>query len=649
MAIVKMNKFTLFAFESQKEALLESLQKFEGAQFSNLRSYLKEEEASSLSSATDEKDILEKENVLSRIKFSLGFLNDYIAKEKGLQTVKKGKKSVTFEELENLVNDIEWEEIYNELKQIEEKENALLNQKTKLQSEIDILSPWVNLKCSFKEFENLKHTTYFLGTIPNNFKTAFIEKYEREVEFNYLEIINEGKEESYILALTIKELEEDALEILKKYGFARTNLNYDILPETVIQNCKNRLNEIEKEYDGIKKYLKSLKGYKDKLELAYEYYSNCFNRAKATQNFLKTNKIVIIEGWNTLDSNEDLEKVIKNTTQQNYYLEFKEPDDEDKVPIMLKNNGFVEPFESITEMYSMPNYKEVDPTPVMAIFYFIFFGMMLSDAGYGVVMVISTALALKLLKLEKATRDFMKLFLYLGISTIIWGAIYGGWFGDAPAQFLGRPAPYLISTTDQIMQVFLIALAFGVIHIFVGLAMKGYILIRDKKYLDALFDVGFWYMALIGVFMLINEQSRGIGKILTIIGFVGLVATQGRDAKTIGGKIGGGIYGLYGITGYVGDIVSYSRLLALGLATGFIANAFNLMINLLPGTAKYIVGPIIFIVGHLFNLGINALGSYVHSSRLQYLEFFGKFYEGGGKKFIPFKAESKFINITNKE
>ncbi|MEL7597975.1 MAG: V-type ATPase 116kDa subunit family protein, partial [Clostridiaceae bacterium] len=192
-------------------------------------------------------------------------------------------------------------------------------------------------------------------------------------------------------------------------------------------------------------------------------------------------------------------------------------------------------------------------------------------------------------------------------------------------------------------------IVFGVIHILVGLGMKAYVLIRDKKYIDAVFDVGLWYVSLAGIFMMFSPNFKGTGKVLMIIGFVGLVLTQGRDAKSIGGKIGGGIYGLYGITGYIGDIVSYSRLLALGLAGGFIANAFNLMINLIPGSGRIIAGPIIFIGGHIFNLGINALGAYVHTSRLQYLEFFNKFYEGGGKKFTPFKSVNKFINITNKK
>lgn len=649
MAIVKMNKFTLFAFENEKEALLERLQRFEAVQFIDLQSKLENEELSFLKSATEDKEILSRESDLSKIKFCLEFLKPYIDKEGGIEALKKGKKVITFDELEKQIKNIDWISIYEELREKEGKQNSLINERTKIESEIETLLPWSNFDCSFEQLKKLRYTSYFLGTIPTNLKDSFTEEFQKEIEYSYLEFVNQGKDEVHILAIVIKELEDKSSEILKKYGFSKSSFNYNESPVNIIKGYKDRIKEIEQEKERIEKSLKELKDYQEKLQLVYEYYSNKLDRAKASSNFIKTNNIVAIEGWNTVSSNKELEQIVKEVVKENYYLEFEEVKEEDKVPILLKNNRLVEPFESITEMYSLPNYKEVDPTPVLSIFYFIFFGMMLSDAGYGIVMLIGTAVALKFFKLEKGTKNFMKLFLYLGISTVFWGAIYGGWFGDAPKAFLGKPAAYLLSPADDLMKIGVLSVVFGVIHILVGLGMKAYVLIRDKKYLDAVFDVGLWYVSLAGIFMMFSPVLRGTGKVVMIIGFVGLVLTQGRDAKSIGGKIGGGIYGLYGITGYIGDIVSYSRLLALGLATGFIANAFNLMINLIPGTGRIIAGPIIFIGGHIFNLGVNALGAYVHTSRLQYLEFFNKFYEGGGKKFAPFKPVNKFVNTTSKK
>lgn len=648
MAIVKMNKFTLFAFQNEKEALLKNLQKFEGVQFVNLQDKLEDEELSFLQSATEDKNILERENEVSKIKFGLDFLNDYIDKEKGLQALKKGKKNITFEELENSVKNIDWMSIYNELKDKEEKQNTLSNEKTKLESEIDILLPWRTLNCPFKELRSLKYTSCFIGTIPSNVKESFMEEFNNEVGFSYLEIINEEKDEIYILALVIKSLEESANEIFKKYGFTKANFNYDDTPDSIIESCKIRIGEINNEKEVNIKYLKEQQGYYEKLQLAYEYYSNHLERAKATENFLKTREVVVIEGWNTASSNSKLEDAIKKIAKDNYYLKFKEVEEEDKVPILLKNNGFVEPFESITEMYSMPKYREVDPTPILSIFYLIFFGMMLSDAGYGLILIFGSLIALSMFKLEKAKKNFVKLLLYLGISTTFWGAIYGGWFGDAPKVLFNVDIPKLLDPSKDIMNIMILAIIFGLVHLFIGLGIKAYILIRDKKVMDAVFDVGIWYVTLIGAILMAVKIGGHLGKYMFIGGLIGLFLTQGRKAKTIGGKIGGGIYGVYGITGYFGDVVSYSRLMALGLATGFIASALNLIVNLIPSPAKYIVGPILFVALHVFNLLINALGSYVHTARLQYLEFFGKFYEGGGKSFNPFKSTSKYINVKNK-
>jgi len=296
-------------------------------------------------------------------------------------------------------------------------------------------------------------------------------------------------------------------------------------------------------------------------------------------------------------------------------------------------------------MYSLPLYKEIDPTPILSIFYFLFFGMMLSDAGYGLIMVIVSSIALKKVK-DTAKRNTFKLFLFAGISTVIWGAMYGGWFGDLFSNYLGIKIPYLIDPAKGITQILILSVIFGLVHIFVGLGLKAYILIRSGQLKDAIYDVLTWYFVLIGAILMLVGVASSVGKILLIIGFVGLLLTQGRSAPTLGGKIGGGIYGVYGSTSYLGDVVSYSRLLALGLATGFIANALNLIVNLIPSPFSYIISPILFVALHLFNLLVNALGSYVHTARLQYLEFFNKFYEGGGKKFTPYKLSDQYLKIT---
>jgi len=648
MAIVKMNKFTLYAFESEKEVLLTELQKFEGAQFTNLQENLDDEEMSFLSTASDEKQIMDNETQLSKIKFALDFLEKYVKKESGLKSLIEGKKAISFDELENNMENNDWSIVYQSIKAKEEKLISQNNEISKLETEIETLQPWKNFDAPFSSIKTSSLFSYNLGSIPNELKENFYKEIKEKIDYSFMEVINQGKKEEYILIVTLKEQEERLVEIIKNNSFSKVYFDFDDTPDNVIKTNEAKIKLIKEEGKQVEEELVALLGKIAQFQEAYEYYANKGARLKACYNFIKSDSIVAIQGWNTYESNGMLEKTIEKAVGGNYFLEFKDVEDDDIVPIKLRNNKLAEPLESVVEMYSLPNYKETDPTFIISLFYICFFGMMLSDAAYGIILTIATFVALRFFNLEKGMRSFITLFFYCGISTIFWGAVYGGWFGDAPFRFFGKKITPLIDPASDIMLVLEIAVVMGVVHIFMGLGIKAYNLIKNGQVLDAVYDVLLWYIALIGLGLWIAGVGAPIGKIMSIGGIVGLLLTQGRSAETIAGKIGSGLYGVYGITSYVGDVVSYSRLLALGLATGFIANAFNLMITLIPaGPLRWIFGTILFIGGHLFNMGINALGAYVHSSRLQYLEFFNKFYEGGGRPFRPLKSESKFINVVN--
>jgi len=251
-------------------------------------------------------------------------------------------------------------------------------------------------------------------------------------------------------------------------------------------------------------------------------------------------------------------------------------------------------------------------------------------------------------------RKTVKMFLYLSVSTIVWGVLYGSYFGGAI-----KIPPVWMTPESDVGLLMLVSIAMGLIQIFVGLGIKAYILIRDGKPLAAFLDAGLWYFTLTGSIIWavsalgsgdslnLSPQIVRVAGIITVISMILIILTHGRGEKSIGAKLGTGFYSLYGITGYVGDLVSYTRLAALGLATGFIGSAFNIMVGMLGKSIFAIIfAVIIFTFGHIFNLLINALGSYVHTSRLQYLEYFGKFYEGGGKAFEPLKFTSKYYNIS---
>ncbi|MBU5462268.1 V-type ATP synthase subunit I, partial [Lachnoclostridium sp. MSJ-17] len=294
---------------------------------------------------------------------------------------------------------------------------------------------------------------------------------------------------------------------------------------------------------------------------------------------------------------------------------------------------------------------------------YFFFGMMFSDAGYGLLMVIVIGIALKVFKPDKKMRNNLKLFQYCGVSTTVWGLIFGSIFGDAPASLYN----YFTGTTDMTMAKLLpwptldpqkdalllmvISIAFGLVHILVGMGCKFVVCIREKDYAAAFFDTGLWMLLLVGLAVLAAGMFLApvlvtVGAVIAIACAVGLVLTQGRGKKGIVGKAVGGLASLYDVTSYISDLLSYSRLLALGLTTGVMAQVFNMLSTMMgKSVVGFIFMIIIFIAGHLINIGLNALGSYVHTMRLQYVEMFSKFYEGGGKEFEPFSLQSKYIKI----
>ncbi|MEQ8199504.1 MAG: V-type ATP synthase subunit I, partial [Clostridiaceae bacterium] len=580
-------------------------------------------------------------------RFAMNFIKPYLEKESAVNAFLKEKEEISYDDFLVKIKDSSWETYYKELKEKEERLNEIANAVSKIEMEIASLKKWGKFDAEFEDLKTLKYTSSYLGTIPKIYGEKLLKELNDTEIPLYYEVLNEDNADIFLLLLINNENDAYSGDLLKSMGFSAYQTNCSRSPHEEIRILNASLLKLINEEENIKQSLYSYGDKMQELRIAYEYFNMMMNRSAAAENFLKTEKIIAVSGWSTEESNDKLVELIEETLGNQYYITFMEADEEEmaRVPIKLKNGSFSSNFEMITEMYSLPSYLEVDPTPILSVFYFIFFGMMLSDAGYGLLIIAATSLALFKIK-DKERRKTFKLFLFAGISTVFWGAVYGSWFGDLFPKYFGINIPYLLDPAGSIMEVFIISLLFGVIHVFVGLGMKGYMLMKAGMVKDAVYDVLTWYATLTGAILMISGLGGSIGKIFLIGGILGLLLTQGRTSPSLGGKIAMGIYGVYGITGYLGDIVSYSRLLALGLATGFIANALNLIINLVPSPVKYIIAPFLFVGLHLFNLLINALGSYVHAARLQYLEFFSKFYDGGGKKFAPFKISDEFIKIT---
>jgi len=647
MAIVKMNKFTLLAFESKKDVLIEKLQAFSNAEFINLQdeSLLENNEVfNDLTKDQVDSDITKWEDQLSKVKFAMQFLENYVPKQSLIKTLSQEKTSLTMSELENRVLDSDWEEIYEKLRQKEDDIARLENERTKLRSSVQSLKPYETFDAPLGSLKELEKTSYFLGSIANQYE----ERLNNELDDCYLEVVSKSSQEIYFFALTNKYKTKIAEEVLRGCGFTPFKFEEEETPLKLIHDYNERISIIESNKFILKE---ELAGYDEELkiiQLAYEYYNNLVFRKTIKSNFLKTESTTLIQGWVPIKHNEKLTSITQEVLGDDYYLKFEEvkEDEIDDVPIQLENNDLNASFEAVTGMYSLPKYNYLDPTPLLTPFYLIFFGMMVADVGYGLIMLIGTLLALKFLHFDTEMKKMVKFFMYLSFPTIVFGFMYGSIFGDI-IKFNG-----LIDTNKDVMTILVLSVVFGVIQVFFGLGIKAFVLIRMGKPLDAFMDVGSWAITLLSLGGLGASSMMNIPVLKTIssagaiIGALLIVFTQGRQMESKAGKIGQGLYELYGITSYLGDLVSYTRLMAIGLSGGSIAGAINTIMRMIPGPiGVFILGPLLFVIFQTVNLLLSLLSGYVHSLRLTYVEYFSKFYEGGGRPFKPFETKNKYINL----
>ncbi|MGP1611564.1 MAG: V-type ATP synthase subunit I [Catonella sp.] len=678
MSVLPMKRLFIAALKKDRKPILESLQRLGAVEINadagkelfvskdgQTDTLFKQTDTSS-AKATFEKNA----NLASQ---ALAILDREVPVKSGMMDSFAGRDKMNASDYESLVT--KRDKIMDMVYEL----NSLNKQKAEAEAEIpklinqrEMLVPWLGFTLPL-DYKGTKHTKAFIGTFPtaydqSSLQIAFAEK-APNVQKVDISIISSNEEQTCVLIICHNTETKETEDALRALSFARPALPC-VVPS---EQEKSITRDLAKQEEIIKTATTKIAGYADKrkeITFIVDYFTMRADKYGVIGGLFQSKRVFCITGYIPERDIKSLDAAI--TSKFDCVVEYSTPSDEENVPVKLSNNAYATPIEGVVSGYALPGKGEVDPTFLASIFYYGLYGLMLSDAAYGLIMVFTTLFVLTKFKgrLEEGTKRMLQMFFGCGIGTTIWGFIFGSFFGDVIPKFtetfLGKAVnlPYLLDPIKDPVTLLGIAFIIGIVHLLCGLGIALYTNLKQGKIVEAVFDVICWYLffgGLLGL-LLTTDMIQNMFKftinfpqaIVTIFtvcalaGAAGILIMGGRESKNPLKRFLKGLYALYGISGYLSDVLSYSRLLALGLATGVISQVFN-TIAVMPGGNLFglIFFIVIFVVGHTINILINALGAYVHTNRLEYVEFFGKFYNGGGKEFVPFTENTKYFVVKD--
>jgi V/A-type H+-transporting ATPase subunit I len=671
MAVAKINKIEIIGLNKDRDGLLGLLQKRGSVQLINIQKL-----DADISSAA-----IPENNNLLEIEEAISFLASFKEQTGFLEGMVNLKPEVYQQELKEVIHNFYWQGLLKDLADLRNQLKVIHQHKERLYQERQVLACWHDLTIPLDELYATENCGIILGVLRTTDYPQLLKDCKTGNINLFCEVVNQNKTNTYLLMVYIQKDFEHLEGILKSHyfnfvtlgrhrGTAKDRLleiNREILVlDDQIQDTKEKIIELSKE--------------RFKLMVVYDYLCNIKKVREAENNLAKQQFTFVLSGWIKAKDVKLVEKAITDKFQD--VAVFISEAKCEEAPVDLENNPVIRPFEFITKIYGLPKYNELDPTPFLAPFFFLYFGFCVSDAGYGAMLVLISGLALKKFKLGPQGKRFFQLFLFCGISAIIIGALTGSWFGnlfdllgEANKIFLPlkrfKDSLVMLDPLKEPTKLLGIALSFGIIQVWFGNIVAAIGNVKNKRYLDVVLDQVPMLIFLFGftgsgfIFLkLLDNTYINIFKYAVLIGATILILTQGRAEKGLGAKLFYGIYYLYNaFSGYLSDILSYSRLWALGLVTGVMATTINLIAvqfsqilpSLIPAIDKIsflkialstLILMVIFVFGHVVSFLMNLLGAFVHPVRLQFVEFFSKFFKSGGRAFRPFKVETKYINIS---
>ena len=644
MAIVRMKRLRVIALASQKEELLARLLHAGCVELSEPQEELDDPQWSALLHRS-ESALADVRQELSQVGAALRTLQKYAPKKKGLFSPRTAIREEDFFSGKALAASLERTD---GILTLEREREGVQAQIARLTAKRAALQPWAALDVDLGMTSTRNVEVAFL-TCPAGVDMAELTaRLTAQVPEAQLSLASTDKELHYFLCLCHKSRREEGAAVLKEFGAAPAPVKG--VSGTAIDNIdgiNRELAALSARAEALEEEIRGMADCRQDLEICSDRLRQEEAKQAAAQRSLTNGTIVFFTGWVT---EPGLPAVRSELEKFSCAWEAEDPDPEEypQVPVQLKNNWFTRPLNMVTDMYALPAYNGVDPNPLMAPFFIFFYGFMMADMGYGLLMMLASVIILKKAKPRGPTmRHMIPLLGLCGVSTFIMGALTGGFFGDLIPQLVklttGREIalPALFSPLDDALAVLIGSLAIGVVQIFTGMGISMYRKIKRGDVMGALCDEGAWY----AVFILFGAGAA-LGKVkpALIAALVILVLTQGYGKKGVGGKLMGIAGSLYNhITGYFSDILSYSRLMALMLAGAVIAQVFNTLGGI---TGNVVAFFLISMVGNALNFALNLLGCYVHDMRLQCLEFFSRFYEDGGKPFRPLRFDTEYVDIV---
>ena len=667
MAILQMKRLTLAVIRSQKEALLKDLIRHGCVEVSEIDEIVKDSEISNLVKS-ENSDLMKVRQAHASLLHGIDLLNRYVPKKSPLLSAKPEVTPDEFLDETGLWGAVQFAQ------QIEEEDGRIKRiaaEESRQRSVIESLKPWADLTMPLNS-EGTEYAAVLLGTIPARISleevASAVEKVTEEAQ---LYSVSEDKSQHYVMLICLRQKLSEVQEALRNSGFtASTVTGMEGSARECIGKAEIALKELAAEKQQLVKAIEAEDVRRDEMKLAADRMAARISIAEAEEKLFGTESVVMLEGWMPAEKEAELSRVFEDYTCA-YETRDPLPEEYPDVPVKLKNNRVTDGLNMVTNMYSLPAYGTVDPNPLMAPFFIIFFGLMFADIGYGVLMIVAALFALAKIKPQEGSLSFCRLLLWGGIATTIAGFLTGGLFSDAPKQIYDvycaskgieptwQGLPRLFSPTEDSILVLVGSLILGWLHLNTGMVVSFVQKWKHGDKADAIWEEGSQWVLLIGAVIFALKKLNVVPAIpdavalgALIIGVAMLLFGAGRNAKGFG-KVTAAFGCIYNTaTGWFGDILSYSRIMALMLAGGVVGQVFN-TVAIMPAKNSginvftVIAFLVIFLLGHAMNFGLNLLGCYVHDLRLQCLEFFGKFYQDGGKPFKPLKLSGKFVRAKN--